>query len=347
MPSNLTCATETPSRIAVTINLAKQVLRVIALASAVLPGSIFAASNATAQPYPLKTVRFISPGTPGSTTDIMPRVIAAELAKRLEATVFVDNKAGGSGMLSAQALVAAPADGATLYLTTLGSMCIAPFVLPSMPVDPHKDFIPISLTATLPLILVVNPKLPVKTVKDFAEWIKANPDKATYGSAGAGSTSAISAALFGKAANAPVIHVPFRTMQLAADSIIKGELTFLVSDIGVIAAKVKEGELRALAASTAQRSALMPDVPTFTEGGYPMDLTLWYAVMMKSGTPAPLVERMTKELAEIMKMPEIEARWKDLGLETGKLHGADFANYYQSELKRWAEIIPPLDLKEK
>ncbi len=347
MHSNRAYAIETPARPCAR-NVLKQIAqRLIVSAVAILPAYLAATATVQAQPYPAKTVRFISPGTPGSTTDIMPRVIAAELAKRLEVTVFVDNKAGGSGMLSAQALVAAPADGATLYLTTLGSMCIAPFVLPSMPVDPHKDFIPISLTATLPLILVVNPKLPVKTVKDFAEWVKANPDKATYGSAGAGSTSAISAALFGKAANAPVIHVPFRTMQLAADSIIKGELTFLVSDIGVIAAKVKEGELRALAASTAQRSPLMPDVPTFTEGGYPMDLTLWYAVMMKSGTPAPLVERMTKELTEIMKMPEIVARWKDLGLETGKLHGADFAKYYQSELKRWAEIIPPLDLKEK
>lgn len=304
-------------------------------------------SGLNAQAYPAKTIRFISPGTPGSTTDIMPRVIAVELAKRLDVNVIVDNKAGGSGMISAQALVNAPADGATLYLTTLGSMSIAPHVLPSMPVDPQKDFIPISLTASLPLILVVNPKLPVKTVQAFAAWIKANPDKATYGSAGAGSTSAIAAAIFGKAANAAVIHVPFRTMQLAADSIIKGELTFLVSDIGVIAAKVKDGELRPLAASTAQRSALMPDVPTFTESGYPMDISLWYAVMMKAGTPAPLVDRMTKELSEIMKLPEIESRWKDLGLETGKLHGAEFAKYYQSELKRWAEIIPPLGIKEK
>jgi tripartite-type tricarboxylate transporter receptor subunit TctC len=308
-------------------------------------GSLSVCLPAKAQPYPAKTIRFISPGTPGSTTDIMPRLLAPELAKRLEATVFVDNKAGGSGMISAQAMAAAPADGATLYLSTVGSLCIAPHVLAGFPLD-LKEYLPISLTASLPLILVVSPKLPVSNVQEFAAWLKANPDKATYGSAGAGSTSAIAAAVFGKAAGAKVIHVPFRTMQLAADSIMKGELTFLVSDIGVIAAKVKEGALRPLAASTAKRSALMPDVPTFAENGYPMDITLWYAVFMKTGTPAPLVERMTKELSSIMSTPEIETKWRDLGLEPGKLHGADFAKYYQEECRRWAEILPTLGIKE-
>lgn len=315
------------------------------LALSLVFGGLAFSGPAHAQPYPAKTIRFISPGTPGSTTDIMPRLLAPELAKRLEATVFVDNKAGGSGMISAQAMAAAPADGATLYLSTVGSLCIAPHVLAGFPLD-LKDYLPISLTASLPLILVVNPKLPVRNVQEFAAWLKANPDKATYGSAGAGSTSAIAAAVFGKAAGANVIHVPFRTMQLAADSIMKGELTFLVSDIGVIAAKVKEGALRPLAASTAKRSALMPDVPTFAESGYPMDITLWYAVFMKTGTPAPLVERMTKELSSIMATSEIEAKWRDLGLEPGKLHGAEFAKYYQSECKRWAEILPPLGIKE-
>ena len=307
------------------------------------------ASTALAQaqaPYPARTIRFISPGTPGSTTDIMPRVIGAELAKRLDVNVVVENRAGASGMLSAQALIASPADGSAIYLSTVGSLCIAPHVLANMPVS-NKDFLPLSLTASLPLILVVNSNLPVRTVQEFAAWIKANPEKATYGSAGAGSTSAIAAAIFGKAAGAQVTHVPYKTMQVSAEAILRGELTFLVSDIGVIAAKVKEGALRPLAASTAQRSALMPDVPTFTEAGYPMNILLWYGVFMKVGTPAPIVERLTKELSEIMKMPEIAARWKDLGLETGKLHGAEFAKYYQSEIEYWAKEIPPLGIQRQ
>ncbi len=306
----------------------------------------FSALPAAAQTYPAKSVRFIVPAPPGSTVDIMPRVIGAELAKRLNINAVADNKAGGAGMIAVQSLTSAPADGSSVLIATLGMMCISPHVLPSIPFDREKDLVPISLIGTVPLILVVNPAMNVKTVKEFVQWIGANPGKGTYGSSGASSTPAIAAVMFGQFAKLDLTHVPYRGMLPASESVAKGELTFLFSDVGIVSARIKEGALVALAASTPRRSALMPDIPTLIESGYPVDVALWYSAFMKAGTPPAAVEQMTREIESILKMPEIIARWKDLGVEPGTVHGQAFADYYQAEVKRWDKIIPPLGIKE-
>lgn len=299
-----------------------------------------------AQSYPAKTVRFIIPAPPGSTVDIMPRVIGVELAKRLNISVVVDNKAGGAGMIAAQSLTMAPADGGSILIATLGMMCIAPHVLPSIPFDRTADLIPVSLIGTVPLILVINPKMPVRTVREFVAWLNANPHKGTYGSSGASSTPAIAAVMFGQLANLKLTHVAYRGMLPASESVMKGELDFLFSDVGIVASKIKEGALIPLAATTSKRSALVPDVPTLMESGYQVDMPLWYGAFMKAGTPASVVEQMTRELRSISTMPEIRERWKDLGVEPGTMHGQEFADFYQSEVKRWDKIIPPLGIKE-
>lgn len=303
---------------------------------------------ALGQQYPASQIRFISPGPPGSTTDIMPRVIAPELGRRLGATVVVDNRVGGSGLVSASALVNAPADGATIWLGTMGTLCINPHVMPRMPFDQNSAVMPISLTATLPLILVVNPRTtPVRNVKEFIAYLQKNSDKGSYGSPGPGSTGAITGAMFAQSAGLKLTHVAYRGMLPAADAVIKGELGFLISDIGVITAKVADGSLRALAATTAKRSELMPQVPTFVEQGIDMDVALWYGVFVRSGTPKPVVDRLNKEFAEIMRLPSIAERWKQLGLSVGGKEGAEFDRYYREELARWARIVPPLGIKQK
>ncbi|MBM3607480.1 MAG: tripartite tricarboxylate transporter substrate binding protein [Alphaproteobacteria bacterium] len=320
--------------------------RALSFAAAMAAGLF--CQTAFAQDYPAKNIRFISPGPPGSTTDIMPRVIAPELGRRLGATVVVENRVGGSGLVSASALVNAPADGATIWLGTMGTLCINPHVMPSMPFDQNTAVTPVSLTATLPLILVVNPKTtPVKNVKEFIEFLRKNPQQGTYGSPGPGSTGAITGAMFGNSAGLNLTHVSYRGMLPAADAVIKGELGFLISDIGVITAKVADGSLRALAATTAKRSELMPDVPSFSEQGINMDVALWYGVFVRSGTPKPVLDRLNKEFAEIMKLPEIAARWKNLGLSVGGMEGAEFDKYYREELARWAKVVPPLGIKGK
>lgn len=303
---------------------------------------------ANAQEWPTRSIRFITPGTPGSTSDIMPRVIGDLLSARFGQPVAVVNRSGGSGLVSANALITSPADGYTIWLGTMGTLCINPHVLPSMPFDPKTAVVPVALAASMPLVLVVSPnKNKVKTLAEFVKLAKANKSGMTYGSAGAGSSPAIAAVILGQKAGVQFTHVPFKGFGPAVQGVVTGEIDMMIPDVGFVMSRIFEGALTPLAVTTAARTNMLPNVPSFKELGYDMDIALWYGVFVKQGTPQPIIDRLGKAIAEGMKDEGLKKRWAQLGLVVGDKFGADFNFYYQQEQKRWGEIIPPLGLKGK
>jgi len=296
--------------------------------------------------YPSKQIAFITPGTPGSTSDIMPRMIAQELAPRLGKPVVVENRSGGSGLVSANSAIGLPADGHTLWLGTMGTLTINPYVMDTMPFDSLKAWTPVAMVAAMPLVLVINPeKTPVKDVAGLIELAKQNPGKVTFGSAGIGSSYAISMFLLGKQAGVKMTHVPYKGTSPAVSDVLAGELTAMVPDIGLVRAQIADGRLRPLAVTSATRSAMLPDVPTFRELGYDIDISLWYGVFVRAGTPEPIVERLADELRVVMKSPMIKQRWDSLALIVGDKFGDDFARYYRSEYERWGTLLKPLGIR--
>jgi tripartite-type tricarboxylate transporter receptor subunit TctC len=315
------------------------------LSACALAGSL-ASAVAQAETYPAKQVLFITPGAPGSTADIMPRVIAEELSARLGKPVVVENKSGGSGLISASAALGQAPDGHTLWLGTMGTLTINPYVLNTMPFDSLKAWTPVALVASMPLVLVVNSeKTPVKDVAGLVALAKQQPGKLTFGSAGIGSSYAITMFVLGKQTGATFTHVPYKGPPAAVSDVLAGELTMMVPDVGLVKSQVDSGKLRALAVTSAQRSELLPNVPTFKEQGYDIEMPLWYGVFVRSETPQPIVRRLTDELRAVIQGPKIKARWDTLGLQVGDRFGDDFATYYRAEYKRWGELLPPLGIK--
>jgi tripartite-type tricarboxylate transporter receptor subunit TctC len=313
----------------------------IAAAAVLAPGLAAGQSD-----YPAKQISFITPGTPGSTSDIMPRVIAEELSPRLGKQVVVENRSGGSGLVSANSALGLPPDGYTMWLGTMGTLTINPFVMNTMPFDSLKAWTPVALVASMPLVLVVNPeKTPVKDVKELVALAKERPGKLTFGSAGIGSSYAITMFVLGHQTGVQFTHVPYKGTVPAVSDVVAGELTMMVPDVGLVKQQIESGKLRALAVTPSTRSSLLPNVPTFKELGYDIDISLWYGVFVRSETPQPIVKRLTDELRVVLKSPKIKARWDTLGLEVGDKVGDDFATYYQSEYKRWGEVLKPLGIK--
>lgn len=312
------------------------------MAAMAVPGAVFAQSDV----YPSRQITFVSPGTPGSTSDIMPRVLAEPLAARLGKPVVIENKPGGSGLISANSALAAPADGHTLWMGTMGTLTINPFVLATMPFDSLQAWTPIALVASMPLVLVINPqKTPVNDLAGLIALAKQEPGKVTFGSVGAGSSYAISMFVLGREAGAQFTHVPYRGVNQALNDVLAGELAVMTPDVGLARSQIEGGKLRALAVSSSTRSELLPNVPTFKELGYSIDISLWFGAFVRAGTPQPIVQRLTDDFRVVMGSAEIKARWDALGLKVGDKVGDDFAQYYRSEYKRWGDILRPLGIK--
>ena len=302
---------------------------------------------ADAQSYPTRPLRLIVSVSPGSTPDIVARTVGDALAVELKQPVLVENKSGGSGLLSGVAALAAPADGYTLWLGTVGILMLNPHVLPSMPFDPVTAFQPVGLIASTPLLLTVNPKFtPVKKFEDFVALAKAKSGSLTYGSVGAGSTAAIAHAMIAKHAGIRLTNVPYRGNSEVLRDLTAGEITMAMPDVGLVREMVEDGRLLALGVTASDRSSILPSVPTFLELGYDVNISVWYGVYVRSETPADVVSLLSSKLKKVMADPVIAVRWKILGLEIGTAFGGDFVVYHETQFKFWNDIMPGLGIKE-
>ncbi|ADU97812.1 tripartite tricarboxylate transporter substrate binding protein [Alicycliphilus denitrificans] len=311
----------------------KQLMAGIALAAAALCGP------AQAQNYPSKPVTIVVPFAPGGATDIMARTLAERLNKRLGQPVIVENKPGAGTMIASEHVARAQPDGHTVLLAA-SSLGIAPALYAKVNYDPVKDFTPISLVASVVHVLQVHPSIPVKNVAELIAWVKANPGKANYGSVGAGTSTHLESELFNTMAGVKMTHVPYKGSAPALMDLVGGNLQVMFDAWASSGPFVKDGKTRLLAVTTAQRSKLLPDVPTVAESGLPgYEAMPWLGFVAPAGTPAAAVNRFHAELMEVLKEPEVQDKFRALGLDIIGNTPQQFADFIKRDIVKWAKVV--------
>src|ERR1700760_2761501 len=250
-----------------------------------LIGTLFAPASAWAEDWPTKPITIVVPFVAGGTTDIVARIVAQPLSERLHQPIVIENVGGGGGTIGAANAARAPADGYTIFMATVAHT-MAPGIYKKLSYDFEKDFDPITIAASVPNILIVNPAVPANSVAELISYIKSNPGKVNYGSAGIGSTEHMSGALFRSLAGLDIVHVPYRGGAPMMGDLVAGHIQMSIETSGAATPFIKAGQVRAVAVSPAKRSALFPELPTLAESGLAgYDVTTWYGVLVPKGTP--------------------------------------------------------------
>ena len=290
--------------------------------------------------YPSRNIKMIVPYPPGGTTDLLGRFIADRIKSGLNATVIVENKPGAGTTLGAELVAHAPPDGYTLLLATSTTLAINKTLYKKLPYDPVKDFAPISLVASVPFALIVNPQIPAKTLSEFIAYAKANPGLA-YGSAGNGSPQHLGAELLKSQAGIDIRHVPYRGSVPAMLDVIANHISFMIVDLEPALPQIKEGKVRVLGVTTPKRVAVAPDIPTMAESGLPgYQLVAWQGLVAPAGTPRDIVDALAAQMAKMLADPATSGRFATLAIEP--LPGStpdSFAAYIKTEVDRWATIV--------
>ena len=307
------------------------------IALAAIPAS---AQPATQAAWPNKPIRYIVPFAPGGTTDILARVVGEKLSLALGQQIIVDNKAGQGGSLGAAELARAAPDGYTIGGGTISSHGINAALYDKLSYDPVTSFAPITLYATQPNVLLVHPSVPAKNVKEFIELLKADPEKYSFGSAGTGTSQHISGEMFKTMAGVKMQHIPYRGSGQMLPELLGGTLLVAVDNVATALPHVKAGKLRALAVTTAKRSAVVPDVPTLAESGLPgYELSSWQAVFAPAGTPKPIIDRLYAEISKILQMPDVQKRLSELGLDLSGMPPQELAALVKADMPRLGKIV--------
>ncbi len=289
--------------------------------------------------YPVKPIRFVVPQPPSGTVDILARMLGQKLAEALRQQVVIDNRGGASGTLGSDLVAKAPADGYTI-LMTMTSHTTTPSLYPKLPYDPIKDFVPVSMVTSAALILVVNPALPVQTVKDLIALAKAKPNQLNFTSAAIGSGGHLSGELLRSMTGIVVTHVPYRGTGPAVVALVANEVQFMFAGLLPAQVQVKANRLRAIAVTSAKRSAFMPDLPTVAESGLPgFEYVGWYGVLAPAGTPSAIVKRLHAEIVSVLALPEIRDRLAGDGAEVVGNTPVEFAAFLKTDIARWAPVI--------
>jgi tripartite-type tricarboxylate transporter receptor subunit TctC len=312
--------------------------RLKAVAIALFIAALALSRSVVAEDWPSRPVTLIVPFAPGGTTDIVARIVGQALSVRLGQSVIVENLGGAGGTLGANQAAKAAPDGYTIFMATVAHT-MAPGIYKSLPYDFMKDFAPITEVASVPNIVIVHPAVPAKTIAELLVYIRANPGKVNYGSAGIGSTEHMSGELMSAMAKLKMVHVPYKGGAPMMTDLIAGHIEMAIETSGSATPHIKAGTVRALAVSTAKRSPAFPDLPTLAEAGLTdYDVTTWYGMLVPTGTPAAIRERLYKEISEILKSPDIAARLADIGANPGGETPADFAAFIKSETDKWIKL---------
>ena len=319
------------------MRLNKSIYLNIVFGLVVLAYSHLAFSQST---YPARPIKIIVGYAPGGATDIIARIIAERFATSMGQPVFVENIPGAGGNLGATAVARAAPDGYTLQLGTMGNMTINPSIYKNMPINTLKDFQPISNIAIVPNIMVVNPSVPVKNVKEFVTWAKARPGQVFFASSGTGNSPHMTGELFNIATGLNMIHVPYKGSGPALIDLIAGQGVQVTFDNMPAAINfVRNGSLRALAVTSANRAASEPNIPTIKESGYPdFVVEAWFGLFAPAGTPRPIVDKLNAEVAIALKNPDIQKRLIELGAQPAWTSPEDYQKLVESDTKKWADV---------
>jgi tripartite-type tricarboxylate transporter receptor subunit TctC len=300
----------------------------------------FCGTASSAEPaYPTRPIRLIVASSPGGPNDLLARIVATPWGEALGRTIVVDNRAGAAGMIATEIAARAAPDGYTLLVGFPGPLIIGPGMSASPPYDALKDFTPISLMASGPFVLLANPNVPAKTMRDLVALAKSQPGKLNYGSGGAGQSSHMAMELFKLVAGIDMVHVPYKGAGPGMTALIAGEVAVMFASIGSAVPHVNSGKLRAVAVGGARRSPALPNVPTIKESGFAFDAASWYGIVAPRNLPQPIVQRLHSTLTAILNAPAMQSRLTDLGFEVNASTPAEFAEHLRSETTVWSKVI--------
>lgn len=319
-----------------------------ALALAALAGMPLAATDAQAQaasPYPNRPVKMVVPYPPGGATDLVGRLLAGKLAEAWGQSVVVDNRPGASGMIGTEQVARSPADGHTI-LVAITTHIQNPAIYAKVPFDPIKDFEPISQICLSYLVLAVKPDFPARDVKEFVALAKANPGKYTFGSFGTGSSSHILGERFARVAGLDMTHVPYKGSAPMLTDLLGGQVSSAWIDVSTATQQIAAGKLKPLVVSGPQRAPMLPAVPNLGESGYPGFEPLgWVGVLVPAGTPRPVVDKLSREIMRIVKLPDVQARLNEQTLVPVGDSPESFARTLKQDMALWAAIVSGAGIK--
>jgi len=309
--------------------------------AALLPSALLAQTH-----WPTKSIRFLVPFAPGGTSEIVARSVAAELTKQLGQTVYVENKPGGAGVVAMSEAQRAAADGYTIILGHVGTLAVNPYMLANQPYDVNKDFIPVTLLAKVPNVFVIHPDVPAKNFKEFVAYVKANPGKLSYGSAGNASAGHLAMEYLKLVTGMFITHIPYRGTGPQLTDLLAGRTQASSAGLPALGAHIRAGKLRPIAVGTQHRISALPDVPTVAEMGFKdFETSQWYGILAPAGTPPDIVKKLQEESYKALKSSAVTERFATDNAVGGGGPSSEFASFIAREQKIWKEIVKQAQIK--
>jgi tripartite-type tricarboxylate transporter receptor subunit TctC len=303
-------------------------------------GSMMLPGLTAAENYPSHSVKIVVPFPAGGSNDIIARILAQKLSERTGQQFFVENRGGAGGNIGADAVAKSPADGYTLFVTAPPPLTTNAALYKSLPFNPETDFAPVALLATVPIVLMVHPSVPAKNVQELVALAKAKPGTLNFGSSGIGTTNHLAGELLKRMTEIDIVHVPYKGAAPAMNDLIAGHIPILFDNMPAVLPQVQGGSVRAIAVAGATRASALPDVPTVAEQGVTgFEAFSWFGLVAPAKTPAPVLATLQAEVETILKMPDVEKRFAELGAQPGALSGAAFGRFLAEDTAKWTKII--------
>jgi tripartite-type tricarboxylate transporter receptor subunit TctC len=305
-----------------------------------------AAAEDLPKQYPERSIKILVGFAAGGGTDVAARIVAQKLAETIGQSVVVENRPGASGMIAAETVAKSGADGYTLMMGTQTTLAVAPALYRKFSIDATRDFVGVAKAGVSPLVLVVHPSVPARSVTDLIALAKASPGTINFGSGGLGTTPHMAGELFSIQAGIKMVHVAYRGEAPAINDLLGGQLHLIFANLSAVIGNVKAGSLRALAVTSAQRAATAPEIPTVAEAALPgFEAATWFALVAPAGTPREIVRRLNTEVTQLVTQPDVRQRFADLGMtiDAGTPDALDA--YIKSEILKWSKVIKEADIR--
>jgi tripartite-type tricarboxylate transporter receptor subunit TctC len=303
-------------------------------------GALMLGGSAMAQTYPSRPVKIVVPFPAGGSNDIVARVLAQKLTERNGQSFFVENRGGAGGNIGAEAVASSEPDGYTLLLTAPPPLTINAALYKDMRYDPSGAFAPVALIASVPIVLVVHPSLGINSVQELIARAKAKPGTVFFGSSGNGSTNHLAGELLKSMTGIDIVHVPYKGAAPAMNDLVAGHIPMMFDNIPAVLPQVRAKTINAIAVAGSRRASALPDVPTVAESGVPgFEASAWFGLVAPAKTPAPILAKLESDVETILKMPDVQKRFDELGAEPGAVSGANFGKFLANETTKWTKII--------
>lgn len=301
---------------------------------------IFATACAAQAAWPDKVIRIVVPFAAGGSTDLIARKIAEGLGQRLSANVIVENRPGAGGTVGTEYVARQPADGYTILMGSVSTHGSAPCVYSKLPYDAVKDFTPLTVIATIPNVMSINQSVPANNLQEFVALLKKEPEKYSFASNGQGTSNHLAAELFKSTAAVSMVHVPYRGSGPALIDLVGGQINMMMDVVMTSYPYIKDGKIKALAVTSPQRSALLPDVPTVAESGYPgYEAMVWFGMLAPANLPEPLRQKLTDGLVQTLHAPAMKTYLEQQGAQVSDVAGPAFATMIRSEINKWCGVV--------